>query len=108
MSCIWEHWSVHHAAYLQGAVRWFSAALEPVAVCRQAMSRAGVLDLVAHNAWRHCGRAQSLPYILGLAGLGGGLYYAKQQGMLDAMLGAPPSGVGSAKVRLPAAMPSIA
>lgn len=51
---------------------------------------------------------QSLPYILGLAGLGGGLYYAKQQGMLDAVLGAPPSGVGSAKVRLPGAMPSVA
>jgi cytochrome c peroxidase len=39
----------------------------------------------------------SLPYILGLAGLGGGLYYAKQQGMLDAVLGAPPSGVSAAK-----------
>lgn len=42
---------------------------------------------------------QRLPLILGLAGLGGGLYYAKQNGMLDGMLGAPPTGSGPAKVR---------
>lgn len=41
---------------------------------------------------------QSLPLILGLAGLGGGLYYAKQQGMLDGMLGAPPLSASPAKV----------
>jgi hypothetical protein len=65
------------------------------------MSRAGVHDFDAHKPGAITGdcHVQSLPYILGLAGLGGGLYYAKQQGMLDAVLGAPPSGVGSAKVR---------
>ena len=37
-----------------------------------------------------------MPLFLGLAGVGAGLYYAKENGYLDSLLGAPPTGVQSA------------
>ena len=38
----------------------------------------------------------SLPLFLGLAGAGAGLYYAKEGGYLDGLLGAPPNGTAAA------------
>jgi hypothetical protein len=46
---------------------------------------------VPNHCHAHAAVQSALPLFIGLAGAGGGLYYAKENGYLDSLLGMPPN-----------------
>lgn len=74
------------------AGRLRAGVLPAIAACSTACSTPSHLFMfVPNHCHAHAAVQSALPLFIGLAGAGGGLYYAKENGYLDSLLGMPPN-----------------